>query len=221
LSESAPLLALDGACIESERVTTEPLNASGGDRRVTLVGYFSPFFRLLRGDARLARGGVRLAGTDARAALNRGEVALASLDAPPLAWTARRYVIERARLALFERRGAERRADAELERASLSPVANLRLCDVDGGVRRRVSLAGAAVTRATTLVVEAPFVDLDAKTEALVANALERLAEDRRLVVSSPAAPLGGPAGELFARADFTVVIARGVVSHAGPAPNS
>ncbi len=222
MNETAPLLALERACIESGGVTTEALSAAGGERRVALVGYFSPLFRLLRAEARLVSGAVRLAGSDAREALQRGDVALASFEAPPLAWTLRRYVVEGARLALFDLRAAERRADAELEHAALASVANLRLCDVDGGVRRRASLACAAVTRATTIVAEAPFVDLDATTEGAVAGTLERLAGERRLLVSFPAAPFGGPAREFFERADFTVTITRGVVGYAGPAvPNS
>jgi hypothetical protein len=222
LSEASPLIALEQTRIESGRTATEPLNATGGERRVALVGYFSPLFRLLRNDARLVGGAVRIAGKDAALALRLGEVALAPFEAPALRWTARRYLVESARLALFDRRTAERRADGELERAALSGVANLRLCDVDAGFRRRISLASAAVTSATTIVAEAPLVELAAEAEGVVANALERLAADRRLVVSFPAAPLGGAARELFERADFTVVVTRGLVSYAGPpAPNS
>jgi hypothetical protein len=45
---------------------------------------------------------------------------------------------------------------------------------------------------------------------------------ERRLIVSFPAVPLGGRAREFFERADFTVVIRRGVVAYAGrPAPNA
>lgn len=221
MSEQAPLFALERACIESGRLTTAELSASGGERLVALVGYFSPFFRLLRAEARLVSGAVRLAGKDAPAALRNGDVALASFEAPPLTWTARRYLVESARLSGFERRAAERRADDELERAKLAAGANLRLCDVDGAVRRRISLARAATSAAATIVVEAPLVELDATTEELVVSALERLGEERRLVVSFPAAPLGGRALELFERADFAVTVVRGVVSYAGPVPKS
>jgi len=222
LNEVTPLIALERACIESGRTTTEPLDASGGERTVALVGYSSPFFRLLRNDGRLVSGSVRIAGKDAKLALRLGEVALAPFEAPALRWTARRYLVENARLALFDRRSAERRADGELERSELAGVANLRLCDVDTGVRRRMALASAAVTRATTIVAEAPLGELAATAEAVVANALGRLAADRHLIVSFPALPLGGPAREFFERTDFTAVIERGVVTYAGPpVPNS
>lgn len=222
MNEAAPLITLERACIESGGVTTEALTAAGGRRLVALVGYFSPFFRLLRNDGRLVSGAVRLAGTEAIFALRLGNVALAPFEAPALRWTPRRYLVENARLAPFERRAAEARAEAELERSELRAVANLRLCDLDQNARRRIALAGAAVTRATTIVAEAPLVELAAPAEATVASALERLLEERRLVVSFPAVPLDGRARELFERADFTVVVARGVVSYAGPpAPNS
>jgi ABC-type Na+ transport system ATPase subunit NatA len=217
LNERAPLIALERACVESGRTTSEALNATGGERFVALVGHFSPLFRLLRGEGRLVAGAVRFGGADAVAALRRGEVALAPFAAPALRWTARRYLVENARLALLGRRAAERRADAELAGSGLDSRANLRLCDLDEAARRRLALASAAVTSAGTVVAEAPFVELDARSEELVANGLERFAAERRLIVWFPAAPLGGRARELFERADFTVVLTRGVVSYAGP----
>lgn len=217
MNEAAPLLTLERACIESDRTTTEALDAAGGERFVALVGYFSPLFRLLRGDGRLVAGSVRIGGKDVVSALRLGEVALAPFAVPALKWTARRYLIENARLALLDRRAAERRADAELVGSGLGFRANLRLCDLDEAARRRVALASVAVTPASTLIAEAPLVDLDAVTEELMLNGLERFRAERRLIVSFPAAPLGGRVRELFERADFTVTVTRGVVSYAGP----
>jgi predicted ABC-type transport system involved in lysophospholipase L1 biosynthesis ATPase subunit len=222
LNEAAPLFALERACIESGPFTTDPQSASGGQRLVALVGYFSPFFRLLRGDARLASGAVRLAGRPAREALFDGEVALASFETSPLAWTAQRYLEESARLALCDRRAASERVGVELERFGLGPIAKLRLCDVAASWRRRVSLARAAVTGAKAICAEAPLVDLDRAGENVVTQALASVGEERRLLLSFPARPAGGSAREFFERADFAVVVARGVVSYAGPpVPNS
>lgn len=204
-ADDAPLLELESARIEQPAFTTEPLSASGGTRLVALVGYFSPLFRLLGGEARLASGAVRLAGQDAREAVRRGTAIVTAQSAPPLAQSVRQYLVANARLGLVEKREAERRVGAVLERLRLSSVAERALADVADGERRRVSLARAALATATLVIAEAPFAELDLTTYADVASLLDELAAERRLIVSFPAEPEPDRGRALLERADFTV----------------
>ena len=208
-----PLLTLDQACIESGRSTAGPWSASGGQRLVAVVGYFSPFFRVLRGEARLVQGAVRLADQDATRALRAGQVALASQEAPSLPWTTERYLYESARLSLLVKRPAEARVRDVLASLGLTHARTTRLRDLSALERRLVSLGRAALGNPEVLCAEAPLSELDATSEARVTDVLERLATATRLVVSFPAAPLGGRARELFDRADFLVWIRGGTVS--------
>jgi predicted ABC-type transport system involved in lysophospholipase L1 biosynthesis ATPase subunit len=204
-NDAAPLLALESARIEQGAFTTEPLTASGGTRLVALVGYFSPFFRLLRGEARLASGAVRLGGHDAREAVRSGSALVASQSAPPLALRVRQFLVASARLALLAEREAERRVGAALERLRLSAVAEHALADVPEGVRRRVSLARAALGSATLVIAEAPLAELDPTTYAEVASLLDEIAAEQRLIVSFPAEPEPDRGLALLERADFTL----------------
>jgi ABC-type nitrate/sulfonate/bicarbonate transport system ATPase subunit len=209
-SPNAPLLELEDARIEQAAFTTEPLTASGGERLVALVGYFSPFFRLLRGEARLASGAVRLGGHDAREAIRRGTALVATESAPPLATSVRQFLVASARLGLLEAREAERRARAVLERRRLSTFGERALADVPESVRRRVSLARAELGTAPLVVVEAPFYELDSTTYAEVARMLDELAAERRLILSFPAEPEPDRGQAFLERADFTLRFALG-----------
>lgn len=206
----APLLELEGARIAQGAFTTEPLTASGGTRLVALVGYFSPFFRLLRGEARLANGAVRLAGLDARKAVRRGTALVTSQSVPPLRRTVRQFLTASARLSLVEKREAERRVAAVLERARLTDVADHALVDVGDGVRRRVSLARALSGTASLVVAEAPLAELDLATYGDVSALLDAIAEEHCLVLSFPAEPEPDRGRSLLERADFTLRFAPG-----------
>jgi len=212
LSDARPLLTLDQACIESGRSTTGPWNATGGERLVALVGYFSPLLRLLRGEARLARGAVRVAGDDATGVLRSGRVALASQEAPSVTWTAERYLEESARLSLLGRQPARARVQAVLASLDLAEVSKVRLRELGTRERRLVSLARAVLGNPDVICAEAPLAELDGASEARVADALERILAERRLIVSFPTAPLGGRAGELFERADLTITVRDGAL---------
>jgi len=204
-NDTAPLLELESARIEQGAFTTEPLAASGGTRLVALVGYFSPFFRLLRGEARLASGAVRLGGQDARAAVRSGSALVLAQSAPPLTQSVRQFLVASARLGLLGEREAEQRVGVALERLRLSSVAERALGDVPEGVRRRVSLARAALAAATLVIAEAPFAELDLTTYAEVASLLDEVAAEQRLIVSFPAEPEPDRGLALLERADFTL----------------
>lgn len=204
-SPLAALVSLTSARIDCGNFTTEPLEGAGGTRLVALVGYFSPLFRLLRGEARLANGAVRLAGLDARAAVASGAVAVTSRTAPPLRTSVRHFLVTSARLSLAPRREAERRANAALERFGLRPVAEHALRDVADGTRRVVALARASVCAASVVVMESPFAELDLATYAVVAAAFEAIASERRVIVSFPAEPEPDRGQPFVERADFTL----------------
>ena len=203
-SPLAALLSLTNARIDCGAFTTEPLDAAGGTRLVALVGYFSPFFRLLHGEARLASGAVRLAGLDARAAVANGTVAVTSRTAPLLRTSVRQFLVASAELSLVPRREAEQRANAALERFGLRPVADHALQDVADGPRRVASLARASMGDASIVVMESPFAELDLATYAVVAATFEAIASERRVIVSFPAEPEPDRGQPLVERADFT-----------------
>jgi ABC-type transport system involved in cytochrome c biogenesis ATPase subunit len=207
-SPLAALLSLTSARIDDGTFTTEPLDAAGGTRLVALVGYFSPFFRLLRGEARLASGAVRLAGLDARAAVASGTVAVTSRAAPPLRTSVRHFLVMSARLSLVPRREADRRVNAALERFGLRRVADYALRDVPDGTRRVASLARASVGDASIVVMESPFAELDLTTYAVVAGAFEAIASERRVIVSFPAEPEADRGHPFVERADFAFRLA-------------
>jgi ABC-type transport system involved in cytochrome c biogenesis ATPase subunit len=206
----APLFELDGARIDAGAFTSGPLSASGGTRLVALVGYASPFFRLLRGEARLVAGAVRLAGSDAAAGVRAGAVAVSSHALPPLRESVRRFLVAGALLALVPRREAERRVAAALERFRLQAAAELALRDVPDGVRRVVSLARASLGDASVVVAEATFAELDQRAYADVLAAFESIASERRIVVSFPAEPEPDRGASVLERADFTLRLAAG-----------
>jgi hypothetical protein len=213
---AAPLLELEGARIDCGGFTTAPLDATGGVRLVALVGYASPIFRLLRGDARLAGGSVRLAGLDVREAVTSGAVALASRTAPPVDWTVRRFLVASARLVPLAKHDIERRVQDALERFRLGAVAAHALRDLPDSTRCLVALARAGLGDAAVVFVEAPFSDLDSSMYTNISAALENLAE-RRLLVSFPAEPEADRGRSWLDRADFSVRLAPGdarVVSH-------
>lgn len=201
----APLVAFDAACIDCGHFTTEPLVGSGGTRLVALVGYASPFFRLLRGEARLARGAVRLAGLDANRAVQSGTVAVASRGTPPLRTSVRRFLAASARLSLVPRRDIGRRVNGVLERFRLTAVADFALSDLPDPTRRVVSLARTTLGDASIVVAEAPFAELDLRSYAEIHAVLEVIATERRLVVSFPAEPEADRGHAFVSQADFRV----------------
>jgi ABC-type multidrug transport system ATPase subunit len=199
---------LERARIACGAFTTEPLEFAGGGRFVALVGYASPLFRLLRGEATLASGAVRLAELDARDAVRSGAVAVAATRAPPLKWSTRQFLVASARLSLVPARETERRVNAALERFRLEGMAKYALRDVPEGTRRVISLARASLAGADVVVAEMPFAELDLAAYAEVAAALELILPERRLIVSFPAEPEEDRGRAFVERADFTVFLA-------------
>jgi ABC-type multidrug transport system ATPase subunit len=209
LSEPPPLLALAGACIESGGAKTDPLSASGGARLVALVGYFSPFFRLLRGEANLCAGNVRIAGLSLREAFGTGALGLASRGVPSAAWTLERYLTESAQLSGLTPGVARARVSELCTSYGLLPYAKRRLRELPTPLDRIVPLVRACLQRPRVVFAEAPLSDLDAAASVDVAGALERVLAERALVLSFPTMPLGGQALTLFERADFVVELGR------------
>jgi ABC-type nitrate/sulfonate/bicarbonate transport system ATPase subunit len=205
LSDVPPLITLAGACIESGGVTTLPMTASGGKRLVALVGYFSPLFRLLRGEARLRSGAVRFAGISAPAALGQGTLSLASRDAPSAPWTVERYLTESARFSGLERRDASKRVTELVTSYGLVAYSKRRLLDLPTAIRRVIPLVRACLDRPLVICAEAPLSDLDSTDALVVAGTIERLLAERALVVSFPTWPPGDPARALAERADFVL----------------
>ncbi len=205
MSDVPPLITLAGACIESGGVKTDPMTASGGKRLVALVGYFSPLFRLLRGEASLQSGDVRFAGVAAEEALGQGTLSLASRDAPSIPWTLERYLSESARFSGMNRRAASERVGALVTSYGLVAYAKRRLGDLPTAMRRVVPLVRACLDRPLVICAEAPLSDLDSTDALVVAAAIERLLGERALVLSFPAWPAGDPARALAERADFVV----------------
>jgi hypothetical protein len=209
LSDLPPLLTLAGACIESGGAKTDPLSASGGARLVALVGYFSPFFRLLRGEASLCAGDVRIAGLSLGEAFGAGALGLASRGIPSAAWTLERYLTESAQLSGLMPRAARARVSELSAAYGLLPYVRRRLRDVPTPFDRVVPLVRACLQRPRVVFAEAPLSDLDASAAMTVARALERVLAEQALVLSFPTLPPGGPALTLFERADFVVEVGR------------
>lgn len=210
MSDGAPLFTLDGACIESGGVVTAALSGSGGDARVALLGPASPIFRYLRGEARLVSGSVRVAGRDAREALRSGRLAVASQELPASVWTVAQHLEASARFAVLGKRSARRLVERTLARLGVSAPLGRRLHELDVPLRRALSLVRAALGEPEVICAEAPLVDLDPASDALVGGVLTRLLDERRLVVSFPAAPLDGTGKALLERADFTLELPKG-----------
>jgi hypothetical protein len=209
LNDPEPLLALTGACIESGGVTTDPVTASGGERLVALVGYWSPLFRLLRAEASLTAGELRFAGIPYREALASGTLALASRDAPSSAWTTERYLTESARFSGLTRRAARERVAATSASFGVLAYAKRRLRDLPTAARRVLPLVRACLGHPRVVCAEAPLSDLDATDAVIVAAALERVVSDHAVVLSFPARPADGPSRVLLERADFAFELGR------------
>lgn len=214
--DAAPLLLLQGARITAGGVTSEPLTARGGTRKLWLIGDFRPLFRLLTRDGTLVAGRAELAGIPVSEAAATTGVAL--LD-PPLVpeWTPERYLTESARLLGLSERDARQEVDAVLAAISLGAFARHRLDVLERPLRRAMLFAHALLGSPDVLCVEAPFAELERGAQAEVATYLERAASGRRLIVSSRSLPGEGPERALLGKADWIVVESRGHVGEEGP----
>jgi ABC-type sulfate/molybdate transport systems ATPase subunit len=95
-------------------------------------------------------------------------------------------VAHNVRAALFgvERREAERRAIAALERFHIAHLAARRAATLSGGELRRLALARAFAQRPAVLLLDEPYDDLDAAGQAALTLDLRRVIADTGVAVA-------------------------------------
>jgi ABC-type multidrug transport system ATPase subunit len=174
--------ALDGLSL----VTT-------GDR-VLVLGAARALFEGAAGLRKIARGDLRVEGTDPATAVREGRVACAPLDPPlPPDWTVTQYTRWSARLAGRTRSEAVSLAADALDRMQLASVAGTKLAAAGLPVRRGAVLAGALATGAGAILVEDPTPGLTDDASRPLARVLARAVADRRSALFAARIALDSP----------------------------
>lgn len=219
-TSDAPLLVLSGARLELADGTRLPeLEATVSGRRIALIGSWSPFYRLLAGEIRLAGGRALILGSPAAKVVRNGTAGLALSDPPlPRTWTATRYLAESGRLLGWAKQKAEVRARELLTSFELAHLTTRTLASLPVVERRVLLIAHATLGDPKVLCVEAPFDRLDADAAAYVNARLERALEGRSGIVHFPAPSLLGPERAFIDRAEGVLVLAGGHVIVNAPA---
>lgn len=215
---SPPLLVLEEAAIALPDATLlKPLSARAEGDSVGLVGDWSPFFRLLARQARLARGVLTIRGVAASDATRRGVVGLMLHDPPlPGSWNGERYLTEGARLRGEPRKKAQTIARELIRRFELMHFASRPLAALPLPHRRALLIANATLGEPAVLCCEAPLSRLDDAGEVYVQSVLERALAGRAGIVSVAAAPALGRERALLDRTSGVLVLAGGELVASG-----
>jgi ABC-2 type transport system ATP-binding protein len=172
------VVALDGVDLDVVRGQIHGLVGPNGAGKTTLLG-------LLLGLAVADRGTLEILGTPVRRALAGPDGVAGFVDGPGLypSLTARQNLA-----ALASLRGDDARTagiDEILEQAGLAEVADDRTNGFSLGMRQRLGLAAALITRPRLLVLDEPSNGLDPAGKRQVHGVLTRLAADGAAVVLS------------------------------------
>lgn len=181
--------------------------------RVALLGDWSPLFRLLSGEATLAAGSLRIAGSPVPLGVEQGKIGLMRLDPLlPGSWSGEQFLASSAELAGTARKSARKLAFQTLEQLGLSELAARRLAHLQLAERRALLLAHARLTGPRVLCVEQPLVGLDTHAEQTLLAVLERASSGRRLLVAVSDPELSPGARHLVDTCTERLRLAAGVV---------
>ncbi|MFM9442422.1 ABC transporter ATP-binding protein [Streptomyces acidiscabies] len=199
------VVALDGVDLEVERGRIHGLAGPNGAGKTTLLG-------LLLGLALPDGGSLEILGAPARRALAGPEGVAGFVDGPGLypSLTARQNLV-----ALAELRGTAEKAartDEALHEVGLSDVADGKVRGFSLGMRQRLGLAAALLTRPRLLVLDEPANGLDPAGKRHVHRVLTRLAAGGTAVVLST-----HRMDDLDALCTEVTVLATGRVVFSGP----
>jgi ABC-type multidrug transport system ATPase subunit len=191
------------------------LTARASGDRALVLGAPRALFEAASGLRPVARGALRLGGSDAAAAVRAGLVAGVALDPPlPPRWTAREYVTWSARLAGRSAREARAVASEALELAQLGPLAASPLARLPATPRRGVVLAAALATSAPLIALEDPLAGLAEEDARSWAEVLVQALAARRWLVFAGRVPLTSP---LATSADEALLVSASRLDAQGP----
>jgi manganese/zinc/iron transport system ATP- binding protein len=194
------VIAASGRDAESGLVEVTDLTVSYGDAPVlrgatvrfepgTVTGIIGPngagkssLLKAIVGLVPVEAGRVRIGGRPV--ALARRRVAYLPQRAV-IDWDYPAQVAEVVAMGAYPRRGRAARsiATAALERVQLADVAGRQIGELSGGQQQRVLFARALAQQARILLLDEPFVGVDALTEQLLRCQIRRLAEEGATVV--------------------------------------
>ncbi len=180
-----------------------------------LLGAPRALFEALAGLRPIARGTLRILGTDAPGAVREGIVASAALDPPlPPKWTAIEYVTWSARLVGHRASDARALAAEAISRVQLDTLSTLPLARLVVHARRAVVVAAALATDAAVMLVEDPLADLPEEAARTWARILVQALDGRPWVVVAGRVALTSP---LAMNAEEAIVISSSRAIAQGP----
>ena len=173
------IVALDGVDLEVEPGQVHGLVGPNGAGKTTLLG-------LLLGVATADAGSLEILGRPAGRSLAVADGVAGFVDGPGLypSLTARQNLTALAALRGIRSGRTQRVADA-LEQAGLVEVADVRVRGYSLGMRQRLGLAAALLTRPRLLVLDEPANGLDPAGKRHVHRVIEALTDDGVAVVLS------------------------------------
>src|SRR5215510_1505787 len=197
------VVALDGVDLDIAEGQVHGLVGPNGAGKTTLLG-------LLLGLAEADGGELEILGSPVRRALALPDGVAGFVDAPGLypSLTARQNL---AALARLRGDGFDRIGDA-LEQVGLTDVADDRVRGFSLGMRQRLGLAAALLTRPRLLVLDEPVNGLDPAGKNHVHRVLARLAADGAAVVVS-----SHRMDDVDALCSEVTIVSRGRVAFSGP----
>ena len=205
-SPSMSTVALDGVDLDVMPGQVHGLVGPNGAGKTTLLG-------LLLGLATADAGTLEILGTPVGRVLSVPDGVAGFVDGPGLypSLTARQNLAALAALRSF---GPERARDVEeaLEQVGLTDVADDRVRGFSLGMRQRLGLAAALITRPRVLVLDEPANGLDPAGKHHVHRVIRRLADDGVAVVLS-----SHRMDDLAALCSEVTILATGRVVFAGP----
>lgn len=100
-------------------------------------------------------------------------------------YTVRRFLAYIAYLKGIEKRAAETRTMAVLERLSLSDAIDSKLSRLSGGMRQRVGIAQAILNEPEILILDEPTVGLDPEERIRFRNLIAEMVQDKIIILST------------------------------------
>lgn len=182
-----------------------------------LVGGWEPLFALAAGRAQLAAGTLAIRGVHPQHGVRDGRIGLALAEITfPEGWNALDWLVQSAELAGIRRRLARQTASSALAALGLAHYQTRRISTLTGAERRALAIAHATLTSPEVLLLETPFEALDERSQALVAEVIQRAAHGRALIASTQALPAVGAERALFEQLGDVAVIEAGSLIASG-----
>lgn len=214
------LIELDSARIDGEHgMLVEGLNIASAGDRVALVGNWRALIGLLTHEARVTSGRALIAGRLFAGAIAAGVVGLALGDSPlPETWTVLRYLETSARLTGSSHHTARTQAHGALSAIGHGALGDRTGKTLDPVERRFMLVAHATIGNPSVLVLDRLFTGLDESRQHALRDVVERAAEARRLVLTTPTLELSPTERTLLDTCDDVIVLEAGAVVAQGRA---